>query len=480
MKKTNLLPMLAILACIITFAACKKKTTTEATSNQKGTYISVAGQPQSKAPYTITLVEVANNPSAPALQSFAWASVGNSLLIVGGRTNGFHGFDSSGGSFPSKRSNTYFYVVDLDSNNTDSLPIPAKYATQLSTTNMEYYADGNTLYCIGGYGSNCPADSPKCYQTFPQLVAIDIAAAMRAISSNNAAALESSITAIEDERMRVTGGELHKIGDWFYLVVGQDYHDIYNYSGNPATGKYTEEIRQFKIENKDNKLAIKNYTAYNNLWGGNWTDQLHRRDLVVLETVMADGSTGITVYGGVFTPKNDNAYVNPIYISQKGDTPAFALDTVFAQKFCLYAAPTVAMYDNNEKAMYTTVLGGISQYFYDSAGNLVNSNGSMPFTNNVTTIARGADNGSVEYPQQTPVLPGATGLIGAEAVFVPDPSMPIYPGTKKVIDYSKLPAQGDVVLGLMYGGISAFTAQSGSNVPSTKANNKIYKVILSR
>jgi hypothetical protein len=56
----------------------------------------------------------------------------------------------------------------------------------------------------------------------------------------------------------------------------------------------------------------------------------------------------------------------------------------------------------------------------------------------------------------------------------------MYQGTNRVIDMAKLPATGSVTLGLMYGGIHAFTPNSNGPGPSTVASNKIYKVVLSR
>lgn len=470
MKKNYLLAIILLAFAVVSSTACKDKKEKPKEEDE------VLSEETSGAPYTLSFEEVESD-FAPALQSFAWANVGNKLLIVGGRTNGFHGFSGSSETFTPKKDNVYFYVVNLDSSKTDSLPIPKKYYNQLRSTNMESYHDGNTLYCIGGYGTDCEQDVPPaaCYQTYSRLTAINIADAMAAIQSQDATALESSITMSDkDDRMQVTGGELKKIGDWFYLVFGQNFNTIYNPG---ITGIYTQEVRKFKIDNSSGKPTVTDYSADTCDWDDS---SFHRRDLVVLETVMPDGNKGITVYGGVFTPVANSAYYNPIYIADDNGKTKISMDANFNQKFCQYAAASIALYNPMNQTMYTSILGGISEYSFDANGNEVNSNGSMPFINTLTTIARKSDGSSVEYPQAKPALPG---LIGAEAIFIPHPRISFHEGTNNVIDFSSLKKEGDeegiikIQLGYMYGGIEASTPQSSASNP-TVASKKIYKVFI--
>ncbi|KAB2917658.1 MAG: hypothetical protein F9K23_04555 [Bacteroidetes bacterium] len=474
MKKHYLYYLLAIVAGVVSISSCKNKP-----AEQKVDDAATA----TKAPYTVTLEEV-NSDFAPALQSFAWAQAGGELLILGGRTNGFHNFSGTSSVFTPKRRNTYFYVVDLDSSKTDSLSIPAAFLDRLSATNMEYYHEGNTLYCIGGYGvsgKGCDVDSPpaSCYQTFPYLTAINVPAAITAIQNQNSAALASAITSsAADDRLRVTGGELHKIGNWYYLVFGQNFNTIYNPN---STGIYTNEVRRFQIDNSGTTPKITGYAADTCTWDDS---SFHRRDLVVLESYDVNGNPNITVYGGVFTPQANIDYQTPIYISQADATTGattITTDNNFLQQFNQYAAPNIAFYDAASKTTYTTILGGITQYYYDDKGNLVNSNNTqdpMPFSNYATTIVRTGSSTAVEYPQQSPTLPG---YLGSEAIFVPHVSIVLSQGRQKTIDMAKLPKSTDskgIMLGYMYGGIESKASQSTSDPNSTVSSKRIFKVYL--
>lgn len=437
---------------------------------------SIAGTPNATAPFTITLVEV-KGTNTPALQSFVFGQANGLWLMTGGRTNGFHGTSDNESTFPTKYSNTNMFVYDPVNNKQYKMPIPATFALQLQSTNMNYYQDGDYLYCIGGYGSTCATDSPSCYQTFPNLTAINVPNAITAIQNNNAASLEAAISTIEDERMRVTGGALRKIGDWFYLTVGQNYNTMYK---GGVTGIYTDQVRKFKITNTGGVPAITNYIAFDAPWptAQDEFSQFHRRDLTVSEAVLTDGTQALTIFGGVFT-KHGGAFTNPITISQSSNNITFfTLNTGISQKFNLYECAHIPMYDATTQTMYTVLLGGISDYYYDKQGVLMPGNplNALPFSNHVTTIVGNPTGAMVEYPQQTPALPT---YIGSDAEFVPDASLALYQNSEAIIDFSKLPASGSVTLGLMYGGIVA-TAQQSSEFNPTFASNKIYRVVLSR
>ncbi len=483
MKKIYLI----LVSLFVVGIACKQNTkhaggddsTATAMSKTQDGYGSIltdtAAPTDSAAPFTITLVEVTGT-NTPALQSFVFGQANGLWLMTGGRTNGFHGTSDNESTFPTKYSNTNMFVYDPVANKQYKMAIPSEYALQLQSTNMNYYQDGDYLYCIGGYGSNCATDSPDCYQTFPNLTAINVPNAIAAIKVGNATDLAAAINTITDERMQVTGGALRKIGDWFYLTVGQNYNTIYK---GGITGLYTDQIRKFQITNTNGVPAISNYIAYDSPWTTpeNEFSQFHRRDLTVSESVMSDGSMGLTIFGGVFT-KHGGAFANPINIMQSGTTTSFTLDKGFSQKFNLYECGFIPMYDASTKAMYSVLLGGISDYYYDRNGVLLSGNplNALPFSNHVTTIVRSSSGTLIEYPQQTPALPA---YIGSDAEFILNPALAMYSGSEEIIDFSKLPASGKILLGAMYGGILA-TAQQSSEFNPTYASNKIYQVYLTR
>lgn len=428
-------------------------------------------------PFTFSVREAATQPGAPALQSFAIGRADGLWLLVGGRRNGFHRTSDRESTFPSAWANDSLYVVDVAGGRTWSAPLPSQYRMLLRVNNMEHVQEGSWLYVVGGYGSNCDTDDRTCYQTYPNLTAINVPAVIRGVQGRDAGAIASGIVTVRDERMRVTGGGLRRIGDTFYLVMGQNYDSIYK---GGYTGKYTEQVRSFQVANVGGVVQIQNYRAYSDPNGGGPASQWHRRDLNVVETVWGDGTPGIAVYGGVFTP-GGGAWLNPMYVSQPsgGGGAAVSVDTRFAMRMSPYECAQVLMYDPGSRTMYTTLMGGLTDWYYNAAGQLVQSNidNWLPWTAAITTLARGANGATTEAVQpanmQLPLRMGGNG------VFVPAGNLATYGGTHEVLDYSKLPAGDSVLVGWMYGGIRA-TADQASEFNPTFANSKVYEVWMNR
>jgi hypothetical protein len=425
------------------------------------------------APFTISVAKATAQP-APGLQSFALAQSGGKWLLIGGRTNGFHRTSTVESTFPTRFSNEHIYVVDPLNDQTWEVGLPPQYKQRLRVTNMEFYQDGDTLYFMGGYGSTCDDDKPECYQTYPNVTAIKVSQMIGDITSGKSD-VAGNIVSITDERFRVTGGALRKLGGYFFLVCGHDYGSIYKGAVN---GTYTDQIARFRISFNGTNLSIGDYSTYTDPNGGSGQNsQLHRRDLNVVEAIRPNGSEGITVYGGVFT-STGGPWRNPIYIDNTGIAPpAIRVDSSFQQKMSIYECGHVTMFDPNSATMYTTLLGGISYYYYNSNGQLEESNldNPMPFINSITTEARLRDGTTVETPQ--PPARSLPLLLGANGVFVPAARVPRF-HAGDVIDYSKLPS-GRSLIGYFYGGIYATAPQSGGFNP-TYAEQTIYEVYVAK
>lgn len=425
---------------------------------------------QAQAPFTITLSDAGIN-SAPALQSFCMARLENLILVFGGRVNGFHRTSDKESTFPSQFDNQKFWVIDPLTGKTWNMAIPSAWLLQLRTTNMGYYQDENTLYVCGGYGSTCNNDDPSCYQTFPNLTAINVKGLVTAIMAGQSS-LDAYITSITDERFRVTGGTLQKLGAHFYLVFGHNYNSVYK---GGVTGVYTEEIRRFDLSIVGKNLQVSNYQPITTQLTYGGFSQFHRRDLNIVPVVTPSQTAGLTAFGGVFT-NQAGPYPNPIQISSDGTNTAVNIDTTFRQKTCLYDCAHIMLYDAAGKNMYTTFLGGITDYYYQGdslvPGNMSNF---MPFFNHTSTIRQDAKGRYTEFPQLSPSLPG---YIGADAVFFPAPGIGLYKGSSEIIDYNNLPA-GKTFIGWMYGGIAA-TAQQANEFNPTTASNKFYQVYLQK
>jgi hypothetical protein len=437
--------------------------------------LAAAAPAAAQLPFTFSVREAARQPGAPALQSLAIAEHDGLWLLVGGRRNGFHRTSDNESTFPSAWANDSLYVVDVANGQTWRAPLPQQYRMMLRANNMQFYQDGDVLYFVGGYGSNCDTDDRTCYQTYPNLTAIDVPAVMQAVQAGNAAGIASGISTLQDERMRVTGGGMKKIGDTYYLVMGQNYDSIYK---GAYTGHYTEQVRAFQIGSSGGQPQILNYQAYTATDGGGPSSQWHRRDLNVVETVWADGTPGIAVYGGVFTPTG-GAWLNPMYIAAGGGGASITLDSQFSMRMSPYECAQVLMFDPSSRTMYTTLLGGITYWYYDASGQLVQSSIAnwLPWTAAITTLARASNGSTTEVIQ--PATQQMPQRMGGNAVFVRNPALATAAGTSEVLDYSRLPAGGSVLVGWMYGGIWA-TADQASEFNPTFANSKVYEVWMNR
>jgi hypothetical protein len=449
---------LLILLLALTLGGCKPK--------QVVTQPGLANvQIPAQAPYTVSL----QNPvqmGTDSLQSYVIAEVAGKWLTFGGRTNGFHGTGGANRTFPTSYANTLFRVYDPVTKQRWTASYPARYAAQLSSTNMQYWLDEGILWVAGGYGCSDGSSSPACYETFPSLLAIEVAPLVQAIMRGETAFLDGYITSLRDERFRVTGGVLRKLGSNFYLVMGHNYDTIYV---NGISGKYTEEIRRFNLRRQSGAIEVSNYTTIKD-------PQFHRRDLNVLEACRPGGQPGLNVWGGVFTPNSQQGepYLNPILIDQNPSSGAtsYRVDYSFQQQFNLYECANVLLYDRASQAMYTSMVGGITNKFLDAGGNIIPGQGFMPWSKWVTTIGQFANGQTVEYPQANPILPG---FIGANCDIILNHNLPIMPGTTRVIDYAALPA-GDNLIGWMYGGILSTAPQMNVVSNPSFALATIYEV----
>ncbi|MDB9882309.1 hypothetical protein OAD66_04155 [Bacteroidia bacterium] len=161
-------------------------------------------------------------------------------------------------AFNAAGNNTQIIVVDPVARQKWSAPLaslPAIVQDQLSSTNMEFYQDGNYLYAIGGYGYSAMVGD---HTTYSNLTAIDVPATINAVINNTS--FTSYFRQITDAKFAVTGGYLNKIYNTYYLVGGQKFLERYNPMGpdhGPGfTQEYTDAIHKFKINDNGTNLSI--------------------------------------------------------------------------------------------------------------------------------------------------------------------------------------------------------------------------------
>ncbi len=276
------------------------------------------------------------------------------------------------------------YVVDIATQQSwsaslNALPVGIK--EQLQATNMNFHQDGNTLYIIGGYAFSATANDHK---TFNALTTVEVPGLINAII--NGTAITSSFKQITNDVFAITGGQLGKIDDTFYLVGGHRFDGRYNPMNNPTfTQTYSNQIRKFTIDNSGSQLSYANYQEI--------TDavHLHRRDYNLLPQVFPNGELGYTMSSGVFQITADLPFLYPVDIKSGGYYP----QTQFNQYLSNYHSGKACLYDAVANNMDNLFFGGISQYYYQNGTLIQDAN--VPFAKTISRTTRTADGTLTEY-----------------------------------------------------------------------------------
>lgn len=413
---------------------------------------------QNDFPYDVVLTPVTVS-GLPGLHSYAFAQHNGKWLIIGGRKDGLHARQPFN-AFPGAQNNTDIYVVDIAtqqswSASVNALPLGIK--EQLQSTNMNFYQDGDALYIIGGYAYSASAADHK---TFNNLTSIDVPNLINAIISGSA--ITSYFKQISNDVFAITGGQLGKIDNTFYLVGGHRFDGRYNPMNNPTfTQTYSNAIRKFEVDNSGTQLSFSNYNEIVD------AVHLHRRDYNLLPQVFPNGELGYTISSGVFQIGIDLPFLYPVDITANGYFP----QTSFNQYLSNYHSGKSCLYDAVNNKMHNLFFGGISQYYYEN-GTLIQDN-NVPFVKTISRTTRDANGNLEEYklPVEMPNLKGS----GAE--FIPNESLPHY--SNEVIKISDITAT-QFVIGHLFGGIqsSSISAFTDNQTNLTNADPTVYEVKL--
>lgn len=413
-------------------------------------------------PFTLTLGETVQIPNAPKLQSFASAQAGGKWLLIGGRTAGMHTFHSAtpqapSNNFPPDELNDLAWVIDPVAQAVWSAKLPESVRPWLKMTNGQSEQDGDTLYIAGGYGvvaGEGPVPNADNMRTFDTLTAVRVSATIQAIIAGQP--LDAFFKQIHDPRLAVAGGELRKLGNFFYLVFGQRFDGLYTADNQFANvlfrQVYTEQIARFQITL--NPLALVNYTtiaspAQPATVPAVLARPFHRRDFNVIPTILTGGTPALTAHGGVFVPGEINAFRRPIYIT--GTQP---VSDVYEQFMSQYNCAYLPMYSPATKTMHTTFFGGISLYYLFPQTSELKKDAGLPFIRNITTLTRNAAGKSSECVNPAD-LPG---LLGAGAMFFVASKIAMFaPG---IVNLDRINAK--TLVGWMYGGIVSARPHTGT------------------
>lgn len=413
---------------------------------------------QSSFPYDVVLTPV-NVTGLPGLHSYAFGQDNGKWLVMGGRKDGIHARQPFN-AFPENQNNTDIYVVDVFNNQLWSASLntlSTSIKEQLQSTNMNFYQDENTLYIIGGYSFSTTAND---HITHDKLTSIDVPGLISAIINNTS--IIPYFKQITNSNFAITGGQLGKIGNDFYLIGGHRFDGRYNPMNNPTfTQTYSNAIRKFQIDNSGTQLSISNYAEIID------AVHLHRRDYNLVPQVFPNGELGYTISSGVFQISADLPFLYPVDIKSSGYYP----QTGFNQYLSNYHSGKVGLYDSNLNQMHNLFFGGMSQYYFQN-GNLIQDN-TVPFVKTISRVSRLSDGSLEEYqlPIEMPSLKGS----GAE--FIPNKNLPHY--SNEVIQLANI-ADTEFVIGYLYGGIysSSPTAFTDNQTNLTSADPAVYEVKL--
>jgi hypothetical protein len=406
--------------------------------------------------YEVTIVPK-TVPNFPGVHSFAFAEANGKWVIIGGRRDGLHARQPNS-SFPAASNNADIFVIDPVTAQFWSAPLSTLtvgISEQLQTTNLNFYQDGDTLYLLGGYAYSATALD---HITFPNLTSVQVSGLIEAIVNNNPIA--PYFKQITDQNFAVSGGQLGKIGDTYYLVGGNRFDGRYNPMGNATyVQTYVDGIRKFKLDNSGSQLSYNNYSVI--------TDQvhLHRRDYNLVPQIFPNGEEGYMISSGVFQIGIDLPFLYPVEIKSSGHTPV----TTFNQYLSNYHSPKVGMYDASSNSMHSLFFGGMSQYYYNN-GTLIQDD-AVPFVKTISRVSRDA-NGVLQEVVLSNEMPA---FLGASAEFIPNLSVPR--ASNGVVLLSQI-TQDSVLVGYVVGGISSpeLNPFAANNTGVTSAHNGIYEV----
>ncbi len=457
-------------------------------------------------PYSVQLqqFDIPREMDRPSLHSFVAGVHEGQWVVVGGLSNGLHGFDIDRASIPERFQNADVWVLDPAAKTSWSRSLVPGAASSgltneqllsITTANAQFEQIGDRLYTTGGFGDDDVVD-PTSRDTFSNLTAFDLPGLVDWVKGGAGTAAEH-IRQVSDPLFKVTGGEMLAINEQMHLVFGQDFNQPYD--GNRVNGEYTNQVRTFTIQDDGTTLD------FTEIQSSTPEDHFRRRDLNVFPTLKnSDGTleSGITVLSGVFTetrgawtvPVEIGANGNPIQIDYGNDpvNDGSELDNdsrVFKQGMNNYHSAKLGMFSELSGDMHELLFGGITLQEYDPENPAADSNGfvtdtRLPNTSQISSVVRDAD-GLYEqhylgaFPELLTEGDNPQPLrFGSNAEFFIADDIPTF--DNGVINFDLLPT-GDTTVGYIYGGIIANAPHVFNNpVALSSASGEIFAVVLTK
>lgn len=403
----------------------------------------------------ITLVPISNS-GLPALRDPIVAHNSGYWLIVSGSTGNFHDFNKNfiTSIYVYNTSTSQIYSMSVSSTN-----LPVAVRNQLVSTSPEYLQDGDTLYIIGGFYT----PDNVSFTTLNTITAINIPGMINAIinGNTNLAAFVATNTSIP--QFKVTGGQLEKIGNYFYLTFGQDCEGAY--CGTSQT--YTNSIYQFSTDPTLTSITIINTATHGDRDGSGW----RRRDYTLVPFMLGSTET-LFALGGPFTPVTTLAWTNGIIFNANLE----ANNHFINQQANQYLSPNLSMYSASRNMSYVATFSGLSNLYWTPNG-LVNDN-TTPYGNILDLISSDAASHVQEYANIQPLCSGqplsSCIYMGLAAEFIPIENN--YYDTRHILQLDQLPQNIATLVGYVYGGLLSPSREIFVSPSPSYATNQIYAV----
>jgi hypothetical protein len=419
----------------------------------------------------------------PTLHSYAAGQHNDKWVLIAGKTNGLHGFQTTGpNGFTPETQNREVWVIDPVGKQSwhRSLEGAAGGFTSaelnsLTSSNNQFYQHGQRLYMTGGYGVQATlGDGTPVNGTFDRLSAIDLPGIIDWVITDSGTA-NDHIRQINSPSFRVTGGAMYEMGGRTHIVFGQDFSGNYNPNKN---GTYTNQVRSFEIMDDGATLAIANPTSTTP------DPDFRRRDLNVFPVMRPAGGgaiePGLVALSGVFTP-SFGAWTVPVQIDAAGNPLMDDPDdpNTFKQGFNGYHSAKLGLFSEARGEMHEVLFGGISVQHLNTQTMQVETDHDLPFINDITSVViDAAGNYTQHWLGEFPVVNDPEGnrlRFGSSAEFFLAGGIETFQNGVIKLDRLARPT----TLGYIFGGITANRPHTRSGDPpaTSAASNLIFAVV---
>jgi len=427
----------------------------------------------------------------PTLQSFSAGQSQGLWVLIGGRTNGMHGFTSDPlANFPPRHQNKHIWVIDPVTGQRWSRRINDSSLTRQQVDALSSFAAqsvqiNDTLYVVGGYGFS---RSKNDFTTFSTMTAFDLGDIIKWVRREGGLPagkedLANLIRQTSHNVLQVTGGQMMMVEGRAILAFGNMFDGGY---GSPNFNQvYTTQVRSFRIVDDGTTLGIEDIRRRPTQPNPN---DYRRRDynlIPVIDQTRRPGQAAHAVaLSGVFT-STGGIFTVPVEISGNGvpsmrdpnAPPSSGEPPVFMQAMNGYHCATLSIFDSATGENHAILFGGISYMFKSGAEFVEDSN--FPFVNDITAVVRKTNGGYRQvWLGRFPNVKSADKKrlqFGAEADVFLKPSMPVT--ANGMLDLAALKAQHGrepVTVGWIFGGLAADAPNRGTTV----ASNLVFEIVV--